>query len=253
MNIVVFIKQVPDTDDVKWTVNNNIDRVNTESIINLVDKQAIEVAIRLKETYNANVTAISMGPNKAVEILKEAIAMGVDDAVLLSDSKFTGSDTCATSKILATSIKEKFPDTNLILFGQSASDGETAQTGPSVAVRLNYPFITHVNEITEINDEFIFVNAETESQKISYKIKFPAVLCINNYIYKPSLPKISGYMRALDYNYKTLNIYDLKLNENETGIKGSPTYVSKVYRTHDMRNCTMLNNEELLKLLKEVI
>ncbi len=252
LNIVVFIKQVPDTDDVKWTASNNIDRVNTESILNPVDRHAIASALKLKEQYNARITAVSMGPNKAAEILKEAIALGVDDAALLSDSKFIGSDTCATSKVLSAAIKEKFPDTNLILFGQSASDGETAQTGPSTAVRLSYPFITNVSEITEINDNNITVISENEFEKITYTVKLPAVLCINNSIYSLSLPKIDGYIKAHDYNYKIYNISELRLKDDETGIKGSPTYVSKVYRHDEYRNCLMLNTDELLNKIKEV-
>ena len=116
MNIVVFIKQVPDTNDVKWTRDNNIDRTKMESIMNPVDKQAVEAALRLKEQYNAHTVAITMGPSKAVEVLKEAIAMGIDDACLLCDPKFAGSDTCATSKVLSSVIKEKFPETDLIFF-----------------------------------------------------------------------------------------------------------------------------------------
>ena len=125
MKIVVFIKQVPDTTDVKWTKDNNIDRTQMESIMNPVDKQAVELALKLKEQYNSTITAITMGPNKAIEVLKESVAMGVDDAVLLCDPKFAGSDTCATSKVLASAIKEKFPDTDLILFGQSTLGGNT--------------------------------------------------------------------------------------------------------------------------------
>ena len=251
MNIVVFIKQVPDTDDVKWTANNNIDRANTESILNPLDSQALECSICLKNKYNAKVTAVSMGPNKAIEVLKEAIAMGVEEAVLLSDSKFVGSDTCATSKVLASSIWEKFPNTDLILFGQSASDGETSQTGPSVAVRLNYPFAVHVNEITEISDGYVTVNCETEQEKAVLKVKLPAVLCINNSVYTPSLPKIDGYIKAHDYNYKTYNIYELKVSQDETGVKGSPTYVSKVYKTKDSRDCKMTDTNEILKVIRE--
>ena len=249
----MFIKQVPDTDDVRWTANNNIDRANTESILNPVDKQAIEAALDLKKKYGAIITAVSMGPNKAIEVLKEAIALGVDEAALLSDSKFVGSDTCATSKVLASSILEKFSNTDIILFGQSASDGETSQTGPSTAVRLNYPCVTHVNEIIEVTDNNeIIVNSETEVEKTTFKIKLPAVLCINNYINVPSLPKIEGYMKAHDYNYKIYNMFDLKISDIETGVKGSPTYVSKVYKTQEGRNCVMLSTDEILNKIKGV-
>ena len=195
----MFIKQVPDTNDVKWTQNNNIDRTKMDSIINPVDKQAIEVALRLKEAYSANITAITMGPGKAIEVLKEAIALGVDDAVILCDSKFSGSDTCATSRVLAAAVKEKFPDTDLILFGQSAIDGETSQTGPSTAVRLGYPFVCHVNEIVEFNNDKITINTETETYKEVLEIQMPAVLCISNYVFKPRIPKINGYIKSQDY------------------------------------------------------
>ena len=260
MNIVVFIKQVPDTNDVKWTQNNNIDRTKMDSIINPVDKQAIEAALRLKEVYSANITAITMGPGKAIDVLKEAIALGVDDAAILSDPKFSGSDTCATSKILAAAVKEKFPDTDLILFGQSAIDGETSQTGPSTAVRLGYPFVCHVNEIVEINNDKIIINAETETYKEVLEIQMPAVLCISNYVFKPRIPKINGYIRSQDYNYKSYNIYELNIPETQTGVKGSPTYVSCVYKTADNRNCKMIyakDNEnfanEIMIEIKEIM
>ena len=113
MNIVVFVKQVPDTNDVKWTENNNIDRTNMESVINPADKQALEAALFIKDRYGANITAVTMGPSKSIEVLKEAISMGVDDAFLLCDAKFAGSDTCATSKVLSAAIKEKLPQTDL--------------------------------------------------------------------------------------------------------------------------------------------
>ncbi len=227
-----------------------------ESIMNPVDKQAVEAAIRLKEQYNAHTTAVTMGPNKAIEILKESIAMGIDDAFLLCDPKFAGSDTCATSKVLATYIKEKLPQTDLILFGQSAIDGETSQTGTSTAVRLNMPFITHVNEIIEIEDHKITVVSETDTFKTTYKMNLPAVLCVNNYGFEPRVPRINGYIKAQEYNYTTYNLYELNLMDSETGIKGSPTYVSKVYKTNDSRNCTFLTNDyeySVITTIKEVL
>ena len=227
-----------------------------ESIMNPVDKQAIEAALKLKEQYEAHIVAITMGPNKAVEVLKEAIAMGIDDAVLLCDPKFAGSDTCATSKVLASVIKEKFPQTDLIFFGQSAIDGETSQTGTSTAVRLNMPFVTHVKEIVGLEENSIIANSETETNKITFKMNLPAVLCVNNYVFKPRIPRINGYIKAQDYNYTTYNLYELNLMDNETGVKGSPTYVSKVYRTDDTRNCTFYETDyeySVIKTIKEVM
>ena len=209
------------------------------------------MAIDLKQKYNAYITAVSMGPSKSMEILKEAIALGVDDAILLSDSKFIGSDTCATSRVLAAFIEKKYPNTDLILFGQSAIDGETSQTGVSTAQRLNLPCISYVNEIINIQDALITAISQTETEKTTYKAKLPTVLCINNYVNKPSLPKIEGYIKAKDYNYKTYNIFDLGLSDTQTGVKGSPTYVSKVYKMQEYRNCQILDTAKLLETIKE--
>ncbi len=251
----MFIKQVPDTNDVVWTENNNIDRSKMESVMNPADRQALEAALRLKDEYNAHTTAVTMGPDKAIAVLQEAIAMGIDDAVLLCDSKFAGSDTCATSRVLAAAIKEKFPESDIILFGQSAIDGETSQTGPSSAVRLNMPFITYVNEILEIEDKEIIVTAETETKRDVYKVKLPCVLCIDNYVFKPRIPRINGYINSQNYNYVTYNMYELNLDETRTGIKGSPTFVSKVYKNEEKRNCKfidMYNTKDIIQEIKNV-
>ena len=207
-----------------------------DSVINPVDKEAIEAALRIKEQLDAKVTVVTMGPKKAEDVLKEAVAMGVDDAFLLCDSKFAGSDTLATSKVLSASIKELLPDTKLIIFGQSAQDGETGQTGPCVAARLNLPSVGHVSEIVEITEEKITVVSETDKEKITLNVTLPAVLCIYNYVYPPRIPRVCGYVKAQDYNYVTYNMYDINVMDSETGLKGSPTYVSKVFKCNDTRN-----------------
>lgn len=248
----MFIKQVPDTSDVKWTKDNNIDRVNMESIINPADKTAIETALRLKDTFEAEITAVTMGPSKSKNVLEEAVAMGVDDAVLLCDSKFAGSDTCATSKVLASFIKEKLPDVNLIIFGQSAADGETGQTGYSTAKRLNFPSLGNVSDITEVTDTHITAVSETDTEILTAKILMPCAICINNFHHKPRLPKIDGYIKSQKFNYKIYNIYDLNLDENSAGVKGSPTYVSKIYRSASLKNIKMLEDSDIKGLLKEI-
>lgn len=240
----MFIKQVPDTNDVKWTENNNIDRAKTDCIMNPIDRYAIEAALGIKERTNAYITAVTMGPEKAKDILKEAVATGVDNAFLLCDSKFAGSDTLATSKVLSAAIKELLPETDLIIFGQTASDGETGQTGPCVAARLNLPCISNVCEIPEVSDNFIIVNSETEKEKITYKIQTPAVICINNYIFKPRIPRIQGYINSQKLNYRTYNLYDINIQETDTGIKGSPTRVFKVFRHEDTRNGIIFSSDE---------
>ena len=256
MKIAVFIKQVPDTTDVKWTENNNIDRIRMDSIINPVDKQAIEAALFFKDNYNVQITAVSMRPEKAKIILKEALAMGADEAFLLSSPKFTGSDTCATSRVLSAFIREKISDVDLIIFGQSAIDGETSQTGPSTAVRLNMPFITQVNKIKEFKNSQIIVISDTEIKQTEFLVNLPCVLCINNFSIVPRLPKISGYLKAQKYNITSLNHNDLNLNENDIGIKGSPTWVLKVFKSPEGRKCEFINfdkSQNCLNMLENMI
>lgn len=142
MKILVCIKQVPDTTDIKWTENNTIQREGVESIINPYDIYAIEEALKLKKIISdTEITVLTMGPQQATEMLKKAIAVGCDKGVLISDKKFAGADTYATSTTLAAAIKSKFADFDLIICGQFAIDGDTAQTGPSIAEKLNIPQI----------------------------------------------------------------------------------------------------------------
>ena len=253
MKNAVFIKQVPDTNDVKWTENNNIDRARMDSIINPVDKQAVEAALELKDNIGAYVCVISMGPDKAKSILKESIAMGCDDAVLLCSPKFAGSDTCATSRVLASFIKQKFSDVDLILFGQSAIDGETSQTGPSTAARLNLPCLSHVNKIESSNENTLKICTETEDTKCVYNAALPFVLCINNYIKPPRIPKINGYIKAHNYEIKSFNHTDLNLTDTQIGVKGSPTWVSKVFKIKEGRNGRIFEQSETEMFLEYVI
>lgn len=215
-----------------------------ESIMNPVDRQAIEASLQIKEKTNAYVIAITMGPGKAQRVLEEAKAMGVDEAYLLFDAKFAGSDTCATSLVLSSMIKSRMADTNIIIFGQSAIDGETGQTGTSTAARLNFPCISHVTSIVNVNEEEIEVISESEKERETSKAKFPVALCINNFEHKPRIPKIEGYIKAKDYYYNILNASDIYLDASQIGVKGSPTYVSKVYRNETNRNCEFIDTKQ---------
>jgi electron transfer flavoprotein beta subunit len=147
MKIIVCVKQVPDTADIKWSENNTIIREGVESIINPFDEFAIETALRIKDQNpKTHITVLTMGPPQAVEILKRAIAMGADDGILVSDRKFAGADTQATSRTLATTIKNMVKDFDLLICGQFAIDGDTAQTGPSIAQHLDLPQVTYVKD-----------------------------------------------------------------------------------------------------------
>ncbi|GAG39703.1 unnamed protein product, partial [marine sediment metagenome] len=157
MNIIVCIKQVPNTTDIKIDPKTNtLIREGVESIMNPFDKYAIEEGIRLKEQYGGKVIAVSMGPTQAESVLKEAISMGVDEAVLLSDRAFAGSDTWTTSYTLAKGI-QKLGDYGLIICGKQAADGDTAQVGPGISVHLDIPQVTYVRKIRNIDNSIITV------------------------------------------------------------------------------------------------
>ena len=157
MNIIVCIKQVPDTTEIKIDPKTNtLVREGVESIINPFDLYAIEEAIRLKTRFGGKITAISMGPPQVEKALREAVAIGVDEIILLSDRKFAGSDTWATSLTLSGAIK-KIGDYDIILFGQQAIDGDTAQVGPGVAAHLQISQVCFVKKIEDIQDGYITV------------------------------------------------------------------------------------------------
>lgn len=257
MRIALCIKQVPDTADIKWTENNTIQREGVESIINPFDSYAIETAVRLKEKIkDTHITAISMGPPQAVEILKKAISMGVDDGFLVSDRKFAGADTVATSRTLAAAIKEKISDVDLIICGQFATDGDTAQTGPSIAQHLDFAQVTYVKEITGYKDNILTVKREVEDGVETLNVKLPAVLCMLKTDYEPRRPLISGFVKAHEAKIKSYSMEDINLLAEEVGMKGSPTYVSKAFRPEQKQGgevITPANPKEAAKILADFI
>lgn len=255
MKIALCIKQVPDTADIKWTENNTIQREGVESIINPFDTYAIETAVRLKEKFNdVHVTVLSMGPPQAEEILKKAISMGVDEGFLVSDRKFAGADTVATSRTLATAIKEKVGDVDIIICGQFATDGDTAQTGPSIAQHLGIAQVTYVKEILDFKDGLLTVKREVEDGIEIVTTKLPVVLCMLKCDYEPRRPLINGFVKAHNSKINSYSMEDIKLSAEEVGMKGSPTYVSKAFRPEQKQGGEVItpeNPKKGAKILKE--
>lgn len=255
MKIALCIKQVPDTADIKWTENNTIQREGVESVINPFDTYAIETAVRLKEKIkDTHISVISMGPPQAQEILKKAISMGVDEGFLISDRKFAGADTVATSRTLAAAIKKIVKDVDLVICGQFATDGDTAQTGPSIAQHLDFAQITYVKEIIGYKDGLLTVKREVEDGEEIVKVKPPVVLCMLKCDYEPRRPLISGFITAHNADIKTYSMEDINLSAEEVGMKGSPTYVSKAFRPEQKQGGEVVvpeNAKEGAKLIKE--
>lgn len=230
MKIIVCVKQVPDTADIKWTENNTLNRDGVESVINPCDLFATETALRIKDRQCADITAISMGPKQAESALREVISMGVDEACLLSDRYFAASDTAATARVLAKAIQEKRSDFDLIICGQYASDGDTAQTGPSLAQNLGISLVTNVKSIEKIENDKIIVFKQEEDFVSRIEAKLPAVICILTGKYLVRMPKISGRMKAQDAKIPIYTAEDINFDAAYSGLKGSPTYVKKAFR-----------------------
>ena len=256
MKIVVCIKQVPDTSDIKWSENNTIIREGVESILNPYDSYALEMALKIKDKLpSSEITALTMGPHQAKDILKRAIATGADRGILLSDKKFAGADTQATSKTLSAIIKNKFPDVDLIICGQFAIDGDTAQTGPSIAAHLNFPQLTYVKELVDVDESSVTIKKETDYGSQTVKMMLPGVLCVIKNKEVPRKFTIKGTIKAYNTDIETYSLLDTGLTPKEVGISGSPTYVSKAFRPQRQKECEFFdysnNPEEITNIIAE--
>jgi len=256
MNIVVCIKQVPDTQDIKWTDKGTMIREGVESIMNPYDEYALEYALKIKDKYpDTKITAISMGPMQAKDLLKIAIAKGADEAILACDKKFAGADTFATSMTLAHVIKKYVPDFDLIICGQFAIDGDTAQTAPSLAGHLNVNQITFVKDILDFDKEKIKVIKDTEDGLIEFQAKYPLVISVLKRDEDVRNFTIRSYIGSCNKDIKVVNKDDIEINENFIGFKGSPTYVANSFPPSISRNSEFLvgNDDEICHQLFDII
>ncbi len=231
MRIIVAIKQVPETSNVKMDeTTGTMIRAGVMSIINPLDLYAIEIGIQLKEQYGGTLTAISMGPPNCEKALKEAIAMGCDDAIRITHKNFAGSDTWATSYTIAETIKQKIGEFDLILCGERATDGDTGQVGPGIAARLDLPFATYVSKIYDIDEGHGFrVNRLVEGGHEVLLLPFPALLTVVKEISFPRLPTLRGKQKAKKINIPVIGRDDIEIQADYLGLKGSPTRVVKIF------------------------
>ncbi len=260
MNIVVCIKQVPETNDVR--INNDTNtliREGVPSIINPFDTYALEEALRLKEKLGGKVTVFTMGPPQAEEALRQAISLGIDEAILISDRRVAGSDTLATSYTLAEALK-KYGEVDLIICGKQAMDGDTAQVGPGIAESLGLPHITYVKKIEEIrpDDRYLKVERMMEEGYEVIETNLPALITVVKEINEPRVPSLKGMMRAKKAEIVKWSAADLALDEKKIGLDGSPTWVIKIFTPEARSGGQMLQGspreqvEQLAGKLKEI-
>jgi electron transfer flavoprotein beta subunit len=240
LRIIVPIKQVPETSNVKMdTETGTVIRTGVETVVNPLDLYALESALRIKEALGGTVTVLSMGPSPAVRVLKEAVAMGCDDAVLVSDRKFSGSDTWATSYTIAQAIK-KLGFFDLIITGERATDGDTAQVGPGIASWLDIPLATYVANIVEIQSFRITVERLVEEGYQILSLPLPSLLTVVKEIANPRLPTLKGKIRSKEMNIPVFNSENMELEESYLGLKGSPTRVVTIHTPKIARNGILL-------------
>jgi electron transfer flavoprotein beta subunit len=239
MNIVVCIKQVPDTAEVRINPETGtLIREGVPSIINPYDMHAIEAALRLREAAGGKVTAVTMGPPQAESALRDAIAMGVDEGVLLSDRAFAGSDTWATSYALSKAMEKLSPD--IIVCGKQAIDGDTAQVGPEVAEMLNIPHVAYVRSIEEVAEGSIRVQRLMDEGNDVVEASLPVLLTVVKELNEPRFASLKGKMAAKKAEIAKWTAADIGADEDDLGLKGSPTQVKNIFAPEARKDREML-------------
>lgn len=234
MHIVCCIKQVPDTTQVKIDpVTNTLIRAGVESICNPYDLVASEAAVKLKEKYGGKVTVITMGIPQAEAQLRDCLALGADEAILLSDRALAGADTLATSYALASAIQkisEQDP-VDIVMCGKQAIDGDTAQTGPGIATRLGFTQLTYVSAILglDINNKLITVRREIEGGSQIVEAKLPVLLTVELELDNPRYASLPSLIRSIRQEVKVWGAKDLGAAPELLGLKGSPTSVRTIF------------------------
>ncbi len=238
MKILCCIKQVPDTTDVKINPQTNtIIRDGVRCVTNPFDLYAIELSLQLKERYLAEVIAITMGPPQAKAALEEALAMGADSAILLSSIDFAGSDTLATSYALSQAVK-KIGDCDLIICGKQAQDGDTAQVGPGIAVRLGILQAAFVGKVIDVSGYSIEVQRQTDDGSETIRLPLPAVITVTKEIGAPRFSSFQGKVRAKRAKITTWTADDISCDKERIGLDGSPTWVERIFPPEGKKGST---------------
>jgi len=258
MNIIVCIKQVPDAKDVRLDPKTNtMAREGVVSIMNPFDRHALEAAVQLKESIGGTVTALSMGPPQAEEVLREAVSCGSDGGSLISDRAFAGADTWATTYTLGKAV-EKLGEFDLIVCGKQAIDGDTAQVGPGLAYRLDIPYVTCVRKIVSCENGTLRLERMMDDGYDEVEVDLPALITVVKEINEPRIPSLKGKMKAKKIEIPVLSAADIGADPDCIGLPGSPTQVQRVFTPEPRGERTMLSGsleeqiEQLLTVLESV-
>lgn len=228
MNIVVLIKQVPDTTEIKINFETGtLIREGVKSIMNPDDRAGLEEALKIKDQNGAKVTVLTMGPPQADKMLREALAMGADEAILVTDAKFAGADTWATSSTIAGALNNLEYD--VIIAGRQAIDGDTAQVGPQTAEKLGIPHVTYLEKVVQVSEKDITVHRQYEDGYHVVKVAYPCLLTTLTEMNEPRYMSTYGIVDAYEKEITTWTLADITVDEKNIGLKGSPTKVRKTF------------------------
>jgi len=254
MKIVVCIKQVPDSSEVRINPETGtLIRDGVPSIINPYDLHAIEAGLQIKEKVGGKVTVITMGPPQAETALRDALSMGADEAMLLTDRAFAGADTWATAYTLSRAIKKLGAD--IIICGKQAIDGDTAQVGPELAEFLDIPHVAYVNRIETIKENSIVIHRLMEDGYDIVESSIPVLITVVKEINEPRLPSLRGKMAAKKAEIKKLSSRDIEADESLVGLKGSPTQVKRIFAPELKKDRKIFEGtpeEQVQKLIEEL-
>ena len=234
MQLVTCIKQVPDTTQVQIDpVTNTLVREGIPFIVNPYDTHAVEESLRLKDRFGFTVTAISMGPPNAEATLRKALALGVDRAILLSDRVFGGADTLATSNVLTEAIRRlsNEEEVGIVFCGKQTIDGDTAQVGPGIATRLGCTQLTLVDKILDLDlgKRRITVSRKLEGRHEIVEAPLPVMITVVRELNRPRYPTVPGRLASFEKKVELWSNQVLELDEQSIGLKGSPTWVSRIF------------------------
>lgn len=257
MHIVVCVKQVPDTKIIKVNPKTNtLDRRGVPAILNPYDAHAVEEAVKLKKQYGGKVTVLSMGPPQAVQVIKKCVEIGADEGFLISDRRFAGADTLATSYALFKALEriKKDERIDLILAGKHAIDGDTGQVGPGIARRLNIQPVTNVIEVESVNElgNWIRLKRKLDNGHEVLKSQLPCLLTVEKEINEMSYSSMPNMLKAARYEPTVWTVDDLdNVDVKQLGLKGSPTVVGKMWPPEQPNGGEMIegNAEEQVKKL----
>ena len=251
MRIAVCLKQVPDTMELRLDPQTNtLIRDGVDAVLNPLDEFPLEAALQLRAAAGGRITALTMGPPQAAAVLRRAVAMGADDAVLLSDRAFAGADTWSTSLTLAAALRHLGPF-DLILCGKQAVDGDTAQVGPGLAAHLGLPQVTYVTGI-ELRPQGLRLQRLLDQGTAVVDTTLPAVLTVLKEANEPRLPTLAGRLRALSTRPRRLRAAELGLAPDTVGLPGSPTRVVRIAVPATAREQTRLDQPppEAIRILR---